>query len=135
MLSDTHISLICACRTRLLGIMVYELGTLRLRAPTLNTGCSSPLVLLLVRSSILYISDPAINFVFVIVVDNHRVLHGRSAFDGKRRMCGAYIGIDEYRSKLTVLQEKFAAPEMQTVQPGASPTPNSSQRSVWHPAL
>jgi hypothetical protein len=115
--------------------MPYGLGTLRLRAPTPNTGCSSPLVLLLVRSSIPYISDPAINVVLVIVVDNHRVLHGRSAFDGKRRMCGAYIGIDEYRSKLTVLQEKFAAPEMQTVQPGARPTPNTSQRSVWHTAL
>ncbi|TDL13963.1 Clavaminate synthase-like protein, partial [Rickenella mellea] len=43
----------------------------------------------------------------VVAIDNHRVLHGRSAFDGKRRMCGAYIGFDEYRSKLAVLSEKF----------------------------
>lgn len=43
-----------------------------------------------------------------IVIDNHRVLHGRSAFEGKRRMCGAYIGMDDYRSKLAVLTEKFA---------------------------
>lgn len=42
-----------------------------------------------------------------LAVDNHRVLHGRSAFDGKRRVCGAYIGVDEYRSKLAVLKEKF----------------------------
>ncbi|PAV16092.1 Trimethyllysine dioxygenase [Pyrrhoderma noxium] len=42
-----------------------------------------------------------------VIVDNHRVLHGRSAFDGKRRMCGAYIGMDDFRSKLTVLNEKF----------------------------
>jgi trimethyllysine dioxygenase len=42
------------------------------------------------------------------VVDNHRVLHGRSSFNGKRRMCGAYIGIDEYQSKLKVLTERFA---------------------------
>ena len=42
------------------------------------------------------------------MVDNHRVLHGRSAFTGKRRMCGAYIGLDEYRSKLATLSEKFA---------------------------
>ena len=42
------------------------------------------------------------------MVDNHRVMHGRSAFDGKRRMCGAYIGVDDYRSKLTILNEKFA---------------------------
>ncbi|OSX59107.1 hypothetical protein POSPLADRAFT_1151947 [Postia placenta MAD-698-R-SB12] len=67
-----------------------------------------------------------------VVVDNHRVLHGRSAFDGKRRMCGAYIGIDEYRSKLAVLSEKFA--------PGAvvrETTPYSSVngRSVWNPSL
>ncbi|KAI6018014.1 Trimethyllysine dioxygenase [Pisolithus microcarpus] len=43
----------------------------------------------------------------VLSINNHRVLHGRSEFDGKRRVCGAYIGTDEYRSKLTVLQEKF----------------------------
>lgn len=42
------------------------------------------------------------------MIDNHRVLHGRSSFDGKRRMCGAYIGVDEYRSKLAVLTERFA---------------------------
>jgi len=42
-----------------------------------------------------------------LVINNHRVLHGRSAFDGKRRMCGAYIGVDEYRSKLAVLRERF----------------------------
>ena len=41
------------------------------------------------------------------MLNNHRVLHGRSAFDGKRRMCGAYIGVDEYRSKLAVLRERF----------------------------
>lgn len=47
-------------------------------------------------------------------------------------MCGAYIGIDEYRSKLAVLSEKFA--------PGAvvrETTPYSSVngRSVWNPSL
>ncbi|KAG9314929.1 Trimethyllysine dioxygenase [Chiua virens] len=42
----------------------------------------------------------------VLSVDNHRVLHGRSAFDGKRRVCGAYIGVDEYRSRLAVLKEE-----------------------------
>lgn len=40
----------------------------------------------------------------VLSVDNHRVLHGRSAFSGKRRVCGAYIGVDEYRSRLGVLR-------------------------------
>jgi len=57
-----------------------------------------------------------------VVIDNHRVLHGRSAFTGKRRMCGAYIGVDEYRSKLAVLHERFG------------PNPKSD-RSVWSPAL
>ena len=35
-------------------------------------------------------------------MDNHRVLHGRSAFDGKRRMCGAYIGMDDNPYPITV---------------------------------
>ncbi|KAI0315568.1 hypothetical protein OF83DRAFT_342642 [Amylostereum chailletii] len=43
-----------------------------------------------------------------VAIDNHRVLHGRSAFTGIRRMCGAYIGTDEFHSKLAVLGEKFA---------------------------
>ena len=66
------------------------------------------------------------------VVDNHRVLHGRSAFDGRRRMCGAYIGMDEYRSKLAVLNEKFA-PDPVTQDTAATAAVNG--RSVWHPAL
>ncbi|KAF8734214.1 Trimethyllysine dioxygenase, partial [Rhizoctonia solani] len=40
-----------------------------------------------------------------VVVDNHRVLHGRSAFTGKRRMCGAYVGGDEWKSRLRVLSQ------------------------------
>ncbi|KII89632.1 hypothetical protein PLICRDRAFT_558618 [Plicaturopsis crispa FD-325 SS-3] len=50
----------------------------------------------------------AIAFIFA-VIDNHRVLHGRSAFTGARRMCGAYIGWDEYRSRFSVLEEKYGA--------------------------
>jgi trimethyllysine dioxygenase len=57
-------------------------------------------------------------------IDNHRVLHGRSSFDGKRRMCGAYIGIDEYRSRLAVLSERFGGEALM-----------DGRRSVWHPAL
>ena len=33
------------------------------------------------------------------VFDNWRVLHGRAAFTGKRRMCGGYINHDDYISK------------------------------------
>lgn len=60
----------------------------------------------------------------VVIMNNHRVLHGRSAFTGRRRMCGAYIGIDEYTSKLAVLEEKFSS---------RTSTPSEGQRSVWHP--
>ncbi|KAH9945472.1 mitochondrial protein [Epithele typhae] len=67
-----------------------------------------------------------------VVVDNHRVLHGRSAFDGKRRMCGAYIGMDEYRSKLAVLNEAFA-PDPITKETAERSLVNG--RSIWHPAL
>ena len=35
-----------------------------------------------------------------VVVDSHRVLHGRPVFTGKRRMCGASIGRDDYRARL-----------------------------------
>ena len=67
--------------------------------------------------------------VLVAVLDNHRVLHGRSAFSGKRRMCGAYIGVDEYRSKLAVLREKFS--------PDPAPPSNTdvNERSIWNQAL
>ena len=33
------------------------------------------------------------------VFDNWRVLHGREAFTGKRRMCGGYIARDDFISK------------------------------------
>ncbi|KAI0067372.1 Trimethyllysine dioxygenase [Artomyces pyxidatus] len=44
-----------------------------------------------------------------VAIDNHRVLHGRSTFTGIRRMCGAYIGADEFHSQLAVLTERFAS--------------------------
>ncbi|KAG8864920.1 hypothetical protein FRB96_003507 [Tulasnella sp. 330] len=64
-----------------------------------------------------------------LVIDNHRVLHGRSTFTGKRRMCGAYIGADEFRSKLTVLQElaKWRA--------SGGEERKESLRSIWDPRL
>lgn len=42
----------------------------------------------------------------LMAFDNQRVLHGRSAFTGKRRMCGAYMGMDDFRSRLAVLTER-----------------------------
>ena len=68
------------------------------------------------------------------VIDNHRVLHGRSAFDGKRRMCGAYIGIDEYRSKLAVLSEKFN-PDTVVQATNDLPDTNVNGRNIWNGAL
>ncbi|EPQ32483.1 uncharacterized protein PFL1_00677 [Pseudozyma flocculosa PF-1] len=44
-----------------------------------------------------------------LIFDNHRVLHGRSAFVGNRRLCGAYINHDDYRSRLAVLHAQYAA--------------------------
>ncbi|CAF0769215.1 unnamed protein product [Adineta steineri] len=35
-----------------------------------------------------------------VIFDNWRVLHGRSAFTGHRRMCGGYINRDDYVSRL-----------------------------------
>ncbi|EOR01144.1 Trimethyllysine dioxygenase [Wallemia ichthyophaga EXF-994] len=42
----------------------------------------------------------------VVLFDNWRILHGRSAFSGKRRLCGAYINHDDYMSRLRTLTEK-----------------------------
>ncbi|KAF9426260.1 hypothetical protein BGZ94_006763 [Podila epigama] len=39
----------------------------------------------------------------VVIFDNWRCLHGRSAFTGKRRMCGAYTNWDDYRSRWRTL--------------------------------
>lgn len=67
-----------------------------------------------------------------VVVNNHRVLHGRSAFTGRRRMCGAYIGVDEYRSKLAVLTEKFSGQDPASLTAAILPP---KERSVWSPLL
>lgn len=37
------------------------------------------------------------------VVHNHRVMHGRTAFKGKRGLCGCYVGDDEFRSSVRQL--------------------------------
>jgi len=59
-----------------------------------------------------------------VAFDNHRLLHGRSAFTGKRRMCGAYIGADEFHSRLAVLSEQFATQ-------GDSNATGAGERGVW----
>ncbi|CAI2162606.1 16918_t:CDS:2 [Funneliformis geosporum] len=38
----------------------------------------------------------------VLIFDNWRVLHGRAGFTGHRRLIGAYLNWDDYRSKLKI---------------------------------
>ncbi|KAL1799714.1 hypothetical protein ACET3X_000056 [Alternaria dauci] len=40
----------------------------------------------------------------VLIFDNWRVLHGRSSFTGRRRICGAYINRDDWISKFKMLE-------------------------------
>jgi trimethyllysine dioxygenase len=37
-----------------------------------------------------------------VIADNHRTLHGREAFQGRRRMVGCYISADEHLSRARV---------------------------------
>lgn len=45
-------------------------------------------------------------------------------------MCGAYIGGDEYRSKLATLREKFGNTSTQE-----EVQQEKIDRSIWHPQL
>jgi len=47
-------------------------------------------------------------------------------------MCGAYIGIDEYRSKLAVLSEKF---NPDAVVQQVSKEVHVNGRNIWNAAL
>ena len=40
----------------------------------------------------------------VLFFDNWRTLHGRHAFNGHRHMCGAYLNMEDFQSKLRVLR-------------------------------
>lgn len=54
---------------------------------------------ILLENEIVYKLTPGTCLIF----DNWRVLHGRKAFDGNRRMCGAYINRDDFISRLRLL--------------------------------
>jgi trimethyllysine dioxygenase len=41
----------------------------------------------------------------VLLVDNWRVLHGRAAYGGERRLCGAYLNREDFESRLRVLRQ------------------------------
>lgn len=64
-----------------------------------------------------------------LIFDNHRVLHGRSAFVGNRRLCGAYVNHDDYRSRLAVLRTRYGAGAADTK--GAGGAEKRQRRSVW----
>ncbi|KAJ3395907.1 hypothetical protein HDU92_004582 [Lobulomyces angularis] len=44
----------------------------------------------------------------VIAMNNWRVFHGRSSFDGYRRLCGAYLNMDDVRARIVDLEEKYS---------------------------
>ena len=41
-----------------------------------------------------------------VIVDNHRLLHARTAFTMTRRMCGGYVNREDWRSKAMVTRLK-----------------------------
>jgi len=42
----------------------------------------------------------------VLLFDNWRVLHGRKAYEGARRLCGAYLNREDFESRLRLLRER-----------------------------
>lgn len=40
-----------------------------------------------------------------LIFDNWRMLHGRTAFTGKRRVCGGYIPMDDFMARWRMLNE------------------------------
>ncbi|PWN27280.1 Trimethyllysine dioxygenase [Jaminaea rosea] len=66
-----------------------------------------------------------------LIFDNHRVLHGRSAFVGERRLCGAYVNHDDYRSRLAVLRQKYGKGGVRGGDGGGA----GEGRGVWDDAL
>lgn len=48
----------------------------------------------------------------VVAMDNWRIMHGRSGFGpGIRRVCGAYIGNDDWKSRMRVVLDKSESRE------------------------
>lgn len=48
----------------------------------------------------------------MIVIDNHRVMHGRKAFEGSRNLVGCYINKDDFLStrQATLEGDEFGQP-------------------------
>jgi trimethyllysine dioxygenase len=43
-----------------------------------------------------------------LIFDNWRMLHGRTSFIGKRRVCGGYIGMDDFMARWRMLNDEAA---------------------------
>ena len=41
-----------------------------------------------------------------VMINNWRVMHGRAAFTGFRRVCGSYHGWDDYKSRFRIICKK-----------------------------
>ena len=65
------------------------------------------------------------------IVHNHRVLHGRTAFQGMRGLCGCYIGDDEFQSKLRRMASMGASTQQQLQQ--AAQTTDGGEDSADDP--
>ena len=46
----------------------------------------------------------------MVIVDNHRVLHGRTAFKGYRNLVGCYVGVDDWRMRCRAAQSELRRP-------------------------
>jgi trimethyllysine dioxygenase len=42
----------------------------------------------------------------VLPFDNWRMLHGRAAYQGERRLCGTYLNREDFESRLRVLRRE-----------------------------
>ena len=51
----------------------------------------------------------------VLFFDNWRTLHGRHSFKGHRQMCGAYVNMEDFQSKLRVLRASSNRPAPRAV--------------------
>lgn len=43
-----------------------------------------------------------------IIFDNWRILHGRRAFEGQRRICGGYLGMDEFLARTRMVEGRLS---------------------------
>ena len=42
-----------------------------------------------------------------VIFDNHRVLHARTEFTNRRRICGAYVNREDWRSRMIVTRKRL----------------------------